>query len=399
MRIELITLFFLTVTFTFSSCEQEKKEKESNEGYTISGTVIGIDNVYVKMLETGDMENDPTVIDSTLITNGKFQFQGKVDNIDMVSLLIDSKYRERFILENSTIEVVADVSENDERNRNFTLQVTGSENHNLFTKINSEVMNVYNDTKYKVLDEVRELYSVAKKSKKTEDMTKAQARQKELSPLFDERMDAYRKVKFDFIDNNPGSPVAIHVLGFQYSEGRMSKADLKKYYKHFKGEAIKTVFYKTYMTKVYKDNFEKMGVGNTAPDFTLNSVKNESLTLSKIEGKYKLVDFWASWCMPCRASFPHLQKLHAKYKKDGFEILGVGTADIEDKWRKAIEEDKTPWIHLFDISENRAYGSVAKKYGVPHLPTTFLIDGNQKILLRNPTKEELDAKLNELFGY
>ena len=114
-----------------------------------------------------------------------------------------------------------------------------------------------------------------------------------------------------------------------------------------------------------------------------------------------LVDFWASWCIPCRASFPHLKELRKQYGTEGFTIVGIGTADKEDKWRKAIEEDQTPWLHVFDKNEEgkQMYGPVAISYSVPHLPTTFLVDRDLKIILRNPSKEELDTKLKELFGH
>ena len=396
------TIFVLVIGFLTFSCKEEVKTVKQ-DGYTLTGTVKGLDNGYVKLYEFGS--RDPKqikLIDSVQIVNGKFTSKGKVSVPDMVSMIINDKYNGLFMLENSAITINIDLAEDKlENGVRFSPEVLGSKSHKIYSDIGKKEKAVFADEKYKVLEEVRTLYGIAKKSKKPEDMKIAEDRQKELMPLSEARMDAYKKVKYDFVDSNPNSPVAVHVLGYQYTEGRMTKEELKKYYNFFKGEARETVFFKYHITKVYKNVFENLGVGNTAPDFTLTSVKGEELTLSKIEGKYKLVDFWASWCIPCRASFPHLMDLYKKYGKDGFEVIGVGTADVEEKWRKAIKEDKTPWIHVFDskVKKRDMYGPVAKKYGVPHLPTTFLMDSNQKIILRNPSKEELDAKLNELFGY
>ncbi|WP_298367464.1 TlpA disulfide reductase family protein [uncultured Lutibacter sp.] len=392
-------LVVLTLLSFLTSCKESVKE-EKYDGYVISGTVKGIDNVYIKLTNTGarDIKNIK-IIDSVQIINGKFSFKGKVDNVDMVSVEIDSKFRGRFMLENSPINIAIDVTDLSERNSYFTPVVTGSKSHDIYAEIEKKSSAIFDKEKYKPIDELKDLFATAKKTKEQKDLDIAVAKQKELAPLIEERSDAYKQIKYDFVKANPSSPVAVHVLGYQYTEGRMTKEQLKEFYHLFKGEAVKTGFYKYYMTKVYKDNFENLGVGNTAPDFTLTTVNGENFTLSKVKATYKLVDFWASWCIPCRASFPHLKDLRKQYKKDGFVIVGIGTADEEDKWRKAIEEDKTPWIHVFDASEKRAYGPVAKKYGVPHLPTTFLMDSNQKIVLRNPTKEELDAKLKELFGH
>ncbi|UMB60836.1 AhpC/TSA family protein [Lutibacter sp. A80] len=392
-------LIVLTLFAFLTSCKESVKE-EKFDGYVISGIVKGIDNVYLKLTNTGSRgSKDFKVIDSVQITNGKFSFKGKVDNVDMVSIVIDSKYHGMFMLENSAINVSIDVSELNERNAYFTPVVSGSKSHDIYAAVEKKSSAIFELEKYKIIDELKDLFAKANKTNDQKDMDIATIRQKELMPLIEEANNAYKQIKYDFAKANPTSPVAVHVLGYQYTEGRMTKEQLKEFYHLFKGDATKTGFYKYHMTKVYKDNFENMGVGNTVPDFTLNSVNNKALTLSKIEGKYLLVDFWASWCVPCRASFPHLKELRKEYKKDGFTIVGIGTADEEGKWRKAIIKDQTPWIHLYDSSENHAYGAVAKKYGVPHLPTTFLIDSNQKIILRNPTKEKLDAKLKELFGH
>ncbi|MCG8582104.1 MAG: AhpC/TSA family protein [Bacteroidales bacterium] len=370
-----------------------------HDGYTINGTVRGIDNVYIKMAATGTPRGEQAeLIDSALVSNGHFTMKGKVQHTDLVALQIDSKSGLLF-LENSEINVEIDLTGMTERDWSYEPKVSGSASHQLYSEIDAKSKAVLNDQKFQALDELRTLFATAKKSKKQEDMDIALARQNELRPLMEERMKAYKKSKFDFIDANPGSPVAVHIMSYQYSEGRMSNEELKKYYKHFTGEAKETGFYKGYMTKVYKDNFENLGVGNTAPDFTLNTPDNQALTLSEVKGQYILVDFWASWCVPCRASFAHLEELYKKYHKDGFEILGVCTADEDAKWRKALKEDNTPWLHVYDISENHAYGSVAQTYGVPHLPTTFLMDGNREIILRNPSHDELDAKLKEVFGH
>ena len=301
-------------------------------------------------------------------------------------------------IENTEITASIDVSNLTERDWIVDIDSKGSKMQAEYDAIDKKSKIVFEDVKYKPLDEIRNLFATAKKSNKKEDLDKALALQKELEPLSEERYNRFIKVKFDYIDANPSSPISIYLMSYQYSEGRMSKEQLKKYYKYFKGDAAKTNFYKGYMTKVYEDNFIKMGIASEVPNFILKTPKDEDLSLATIKGKYILIDFWASWCIPCRASFPGLAKLYKKYHKDGFEILGVCTSDKKDLWLKALAKDKTPWLHVFDVAEKRSYGPIATKYGVPHLPTTFLVDKDRKIVLRNASKEELAAKLKELFG-
>lgn len=142
--------------------------------------------------------------------------------------------------------------------------------------------------------------------------------------------------------------------------------------------------------------------GTRSQKFNNGEIENKGIEVqlgTRMPIKDKLVDFWASWCVPCRKSFPHLKDLYTKYNKEGLEIIGVGTADEEVKWRKAIGEDQTPWKHVYDVGPKRGYGKVSTAYGVPFLPTTFLVDSKGTIILRNPTKDELDKKLTELFGH
>ncbi|MCL5246138.1 AhpC/TSA family protein [Cellulophaga sp. 20_2_10] len=387
------------VSLAFTSCKDKAAEQPNEEGYTITGTVKGLDNSYAKITDYQIFNpNKINVIDSVAIVDGTFKFKGKIATPDMVTLVL-GEYPSNFYLENSAIEITADIEKMKDRNNRFALDVKGSKGQDMFKEIDEKTSAIFKDKKYEVFKELRQMFAKAKEEDSEELLNEALVRQEELQSLYTERDAEYKNIKYDFVKANPSSSIAPYVLGVQYTEGRMSREELKEYYELFTGDAREATFFKTFITKIYKDNFENIGVGSTAPDFTLETVKGEQLTLSKVEGKYILVDFWASWCVPCRASFPHLKELRKQYKDKGFTIVGVGTADKQDKWEKAIKEDNTPWNHVFDKNEEgkNMYGPVAEAYGVPHLPTTLLLDSDRKIVLRNPTKQELDDKLKELF--
>lgn len=133
--------------------------------------------------------------------------------------------------------------------------------------------------------------------------------------------------------------------------------------------------------------------GLEAPDFTLPDREANAVTLSALRGQVVLVDFWASWCKPCRASMPGLKELYAKYHDKGFEILGVSIDSDAEAWQKAVAEDEIPWIHVLDASQGKGRSTLAAElYGVRAVPTFFLIDREGKII----GKQDHDSLAAEL---
>lgn len=136
--------------------------------------------------------------------------------------------------------------------------------------------------------------------------------------------------------------------------------------------------------------------GGEAPDFEMATPEGEMMKMSDLRGKVVLVDFWASWCGPCRRENPKVVKLYNKYKDKGFEILGVSLDSDKNRWLKAIADDKLTWPHVSDLRgwQNAA----AKMYGVRSIPHTMLLDAEGKIIGRNYRGAVLEAKLEEIFG-
>lgn len=142
-----------------------------------------------------------------------------------------------------------------------------------------------------------------------------------------------------------------------------------------------------------------IAVGRVAPAFTLTNAEGADVALSAYRGHILFIDFWASWCMPCRASIPHLKEAYAKYHDDGFDILSVSIDAKPAAWNKALAKEQMPWAQVLDVyTEGNATSAVAAKYGALSVPFTVMLDTAGKVLAINPTHGGIDSLLNKVYG-
>lgn len=138
------------------------------------------------------------------------------------------------------------------------------------------------------------------------------------------------------------------------------------------------------------------GRGEVAPDFVQKTPDGKDLKLSDLRGKIVLVDFWASWCGPCRKENPHVKKLYEKYNHRGFEVLGVSLDRTKASWERAIKQDGLEWEHVSDLKGWK--NEVAKMYSVSSIPHTILLDEEGRIIARKLRSPQLEQILAEIFG-
>jgi len=199
--------------------------------------------------------------------------------------------------------------------------------------------------------------------------------------------------QFLFAKEHPTSYFALVAL----SEAAGSKVDVEKVQPLF--NALNKEYRETDMGKELAQRIEANGitaVGKQAPLFTQNNVVGKPVTLASLKGKVVLIEFWASWCGPCRSENPNLVKQYNTYKDKGFEIISVSLDNVKERWLEAIEKDGLDWIHVSDLKGwNNAVGRL---YGVRAVPASFLVDAQGKIIGNGLRGEPLNKKLAEIFN-
>ncbi|WP_257666334.1 TlpA disulfide reductase family protein [Parapedobacter tibetensis] len=170
--------------------------------------------------------------------------------------------------------------------------------------------------------------------------------------------------------------------------------DIKSMYGLLDASAIQTAAGKQLTERL--DVLKRSSIGSTMLDFTLPDTSGEPVRFSDFKGKYVLVDFWASWCGPCRAENPNVLKAYDRYKDKNFTVVGISLDEDGEKWKKAIQEDGMPWAQVSDLKGFR--NEVSTYYGIQGIPSTLLVNPEGKIIAKNLRGEMLQKKLAELFN-
>jgi len=345
-------------------------------GYTISGELADANGLKI-VLKKRNVDADPVCIDSCIIAKGKFTMKGIVEYPEYCEMYVGDNGPLRFFVENTVIDIAVDL-----KNMQNSA-VTGSVENDLFVTFNNQ-MAVFEKSAKQVNDD----YMALKLSDET-DVEK----EKECIA----RMDTIRQQRIEymkqFAEDHPNSMVTALVV-FSNLSYYVLPEELEYYANGFDEIKSQSSWVKSIREKA--DAAGRLEIGKPFVDIQLSSPDGEDIALSDYAGKdnYVLVDFWASWCRPCRIVNPKIVQLYNKYKDKGFEIVGVSLDREKAEWTKAIEDDALTWIHISDLKFWQSEG--ARLYAVNLIPHVVLLDKDGIILARGLKTDEIEKKLAEL---
>lgn len=360
--------FLLVIGVLLASCGK-------NNQYTVTGNIEGAGDGTALLQKVG--KTGAETIDSVQVSDGKFQFTGTVENSELYLITInENRMPVALFLEPGNISVTGNID---------SLKDAVVEGGEL-----NKILKAFNDS-IPSMDRAQALQQEFMEARQAGDQQKMQALAAEYQSIMMAQQEYYHNFVRENNDNEVGAFLALNMarsLELDELEELVTSFE-ENIPGHPYVEELKEMLEPMKQQKAAE---EAIQIGKVAPDFTLTDKDGNEVSLKDFNGKYVLLDFWASWCRPCRDEMPNVAKAYEKFGGEEFEVVGVSLDKTKEPWLKAVEEDNITWVQLHDPE-----GEVADIYGVQAIPFTLLLDKDGVIIEKNLRGDALQEKLDEIF--
>lgn len=350
-----------------------------DSGFTIKGQIQGLEseNVYLLLRTEAGIDT----VARSMVKDNAFELKGMLEEPALCLLSTGPQQGMQLFVENTGMTVSGELPD---------IEINGSKSHDDLEKMS---------TLSPRLNEIRQqlaVFSEAYREAATNnDSAKVAAIREEAAPLAGEletAQAAYENMLTEYIKTSPATFATPYmILSTFYSP---DPNEFLPAFEKFPEEVKNSMLGKVLKEKL--DQLAMSAIGQKAPDITGQTPEGEEIALSEVKGKITLIDFWASWCGPCRRENPNVVKLYEKYHTRGFNILGVSLDTDAGKWKQAITDDGLEWSHVSDLKGWES--TLSEPYAVTAIPHTVLIDEKGVIIAKNLRGRELEAKVAEVLG-
>lgn len=383
-------LFLLTASVAIISCSKVKDGE-----YLITGTATGIENGKTIILQGQDPTTKmPLALDTVKVENGKFEIKGKVTEPAFHTLILQGANGPiPFILETGEIKVAID------KDSIHKSKISGTYNNDEYTKFNEDMTK----TQKSLVDFQKKNTQKMQQAQQAQDTATINGLMKQYMTLQTEVQANSKKKYLAYAEGHPKAYISALIIQSMVNDPSTDVKKAEALYNSLDESLKNSTAGKEIKTKL--GQLKMPAVGATAPpvgspnwraEFSAPNPEGKVVSLKESLGKVTIVDFWASWCGPCRQENPNVVAIYKELHSKGLNIIGVSLDKEASKWKEAIAKDGLTWTHVSNLKFWEE--PIAKQYGVESIPATFILDASGKVVAQDLRGPELRAKILELLA-